>query len=210
MLRGLNAIPAALRKGRFSTASWLLRFYLGRCTDNWYMDLFPDDPELVAGEFTPSYSMLDAQDVERVKRLTPNAKIIFVLRDPIERAWSQVRFSFLRNGHTSLPDDPTLIRFIDSATQVLRGDYLRTYRLWAEQFERENILVTFMDDIASDPTAVVGQLWDFLGVENISLPAHRLQTVVNPTQKADMPPAIRDHLIDRKHRTHARSAETKR
>jgi hypothetical protein len=58
--------------------------------DGWYASLFePAEEGKTVGEYTPSYSVIDRDMVARVHELMPEAKIVLMMRNPIERAWSQ-------------------------------------------------------------------------------------------------------------------------
>ena len=45
---------------------------------------------LIAGEITPAYATLDEKVLRRIQRMNDKIKLIFVMRDPVERAWSAV------------------------------------------------------------------------------------------------------------------------
>ena len=45
----------------------------------------------ITGDITPSYSILEDKDVARMHATVPNAKIIFLMRNPFDRAWSNFR-----------------------------------------------------------------------------------------------------------------------
>jgi len=61
---------------------WLLRFFLLQRSESWYASLFTPGEGQIAGEITPAYARLDEDTVGRVHSLMPNAKIIYLLRDP--------------------------------------------------------------------------------------------------------------------------------
>jgi hypothetical protein len=44
----------------------------------------------ISGDITPAYSMLNDEIIERVVNYFPDLKVIFLARDPVERAWSQL------------------------------------------------------------------------------------------------------------------------
>ena len=72
---------------------WAYRYMSGSYNDKWYESLF----DLAkngnkCGEITPAYSMLDIGDIRKIYDLVPRAKIIFLMRDPLERAWSQFKY----------------------------------------------------------------------------------------------------------------------
>jgi hypothetical protein len=55
-----------------------------------YAELFRSRELLVSGDITPGYSTLDESVISIITGRFPNAKAIFIARDPVERAWSQI------------------------------------------------------------------------------------------------------------------------
>jgi hypothetical protein len=55
-----------------------------------YGRLFELKGSLPSGDISPAYSMLNDEIIERVVNYFPNLKVIFLARDPVERAWSQL------------------------------------------------------------------------------------------------------------------------
>src|SRR5207247_8199922 len=63
-----------------------------------YARLFEAKGLLLSGDITPAYSMLNDEIIERIVSHFPNLKVIFLARDPVERAWSQLSMGVrLRN-----------------------------------------------------------------------------------------------------------------
>ena len=61
-------------------------------SDEWYGSIFAlAQKRQICGEVSPQYSLLPDQGIEHILRLSPEVKIVFSLRDPIERNWSQIR-----------------------------------------------------------------------------------------------------------------------
>ena len=55
-----------------------------------YGQLFRHKGPLLSGDISPAYSTLSDEIIERVVNYFPNLKVIFLARDPVERAWSQL------------------------------------------------------------------------------------------------------------------------
>jgi Sulfotransferase family len=117
-----HAVRRHMRARDWPALRWDLRYYFGRFDDCWYLSLFAQGSGRVRGELTPSYSILDTADVARIARLAPALKIIFLLRNPIDRAWSQIRFDWTRGASQEIADPEKLRAFIESPMQALRGD----------------------------------------------------------------------------------------
>lgn len=62
--------------------------------DDWYSSLFELGRGKIIGEITPAYSTLNSSSVAHIHKLMPELKIIFMMRNPIERAWSYF-FSYM-------------------------------------------------------------------------------------------------------------------
>jgi hypothetical protein len=75
----------ALIKDDPETTAWYRSFF-GRpfVDDRWYLSLFPRGR--ITGEVAEAYCSLERDRVARIHHLMPEVKIIFALRNPIERA----------------------------------------------------------------------------------------------------------------------------
>lgn len=131
----------------------------------WYLDLFADD-HLVNGDITPAYATLEEAVVEEIARAVPHAKVMFILRNPIERAWSAAMMALSRAEMA--PDEASDAWFSDhfrSRGSRLRGDYERTIRIWSAHFQTESAFrVFFHDDLIDDPSAFLSNVLRFLDV----------------------------------------------
>ena len=69
----------------------------------------------VAVDITPNYQCLAAEDYAAMARLHPNARFVFLMRDPVERLWSGVRHALrdrIRSGAAT--EDEIRARFRDA------------------------------------------------------------------------------------------------
>lgn len=71
-----------------------------------HKSILDDNPSCLSGESTPSYLLHSDIVLPRVKEIAPHAKLIVMLRDPVARAFSQVRMIIamtfggaVRKGH---------------------------------------------------------------------------------------------------------------
>ena len=111
----------------FESLRFDLRFFFpGRLDDAWYASLFALAGDKVKGETTPDYSALPPEKVAHVHELMPEARILFVMRNPIERAWSQALMFARKSG---APRE-ALVPHLDREHSVARSDYLRTLETW--------------------------------------------------------------------------------
>lgn len=121
----------------------------------------------IAGDFSTSY-LFRHRAASRIRGDNPDARIVMVLRHPVERALSHHRMD-RRDGYTlaSLPDllGPTApdSRFRREYVDVGRyADQIRAYR---EHFDDRQLHIILFDDLVAAPGATLGRLFEFLGVD---------------------------------------------
>lgn len=170
--------------------SWYRNYFFGTINDQWYASLFSCADGKTAGEITPSYSILNEDDVCHIASLNPNLKIIFILRDPIERAWSSLRF---RHFHKNQEEE--LISIVDGTWQSLRSDYLRTLEIWSKCFRDEQLFIVFFDRMKSDPVSYLKEIYAFLNVKDTSSTVESTRASVNKSIEHKMPASLRKHLV---------------
>ncbi|SFB00997.1 Sulfotransferase domain-containing protein [Lentibacillus halodurans] len=146
---------------------------------NWYKNFFHHyKGEKAIGEVTPMY-LCDPKAPYRIKKLLPDVKIIAILRNPIDRAYSHYWMA-KHKTHTQLTfkeaietNDP---RFVQ------RGLYYDQLRIFYSLFPKENIKVILFEDIHENNQEVLSNLYNFLGVRSSYVP-EGLTNKENSSQK---------------------------
>ncbi len=159
-----RAWPSA-KKGQ--DIGWFLRYFFLPQNDDWYASLFSPSEGQIAGEMTPNYNILDSETVARIHTLMPELKIIYLLRNPIERTWSQanrgVRQTLFQGNHT----DPQVIQqFMESEKPHRRSDYFKTLQVWESFYPQEQIFIGFFEQIQENPRQLLLDIYQFLGVDS--------------------------------------------
>jgi hypothetical protein len=175
------------------TFLWMLRFFSAHYNDNWYLSLFKKKG--ITGEFSPSYAMLDKDDIEKMHRLCPDVKLIFILRNPIDRAWSHYRFVKKPDKTKAPPSNAKILKFLKSEQQLLRSDYLGTLERYLSFFKPEQICLGFYDAIQENPQELMQQIVSFIGGDSKNiLDKVDLKKRVNESQRMDIPLEILTYL----------------
>jgi hypothetical protein len=97
----------------------ILRFYyrllLFERNDFNYCSLFSNNDEKMCGDITPDYAIINDDSILKIKRLNPDIKIIYLLRNPIDRMWSHVAMKVSRFGRPGIKgtDNTTLKKYLD-------------------------------------------------------------------------------------------------
>ncbi len=165
----------------------------------WYWFQFRAAGERLAGDFTPLYSTLSAERVRLVRQQIPALRIIYILRNPVERAWSGLRKSvWYQKGSDFLESTSTewALEQVMHPTVLLRGNYPRAIENWEAAFPAGQILYLFHDDIDAGPVAALDRVQDFLGISATPRAAAAGGQRVNSAPAQTMPRAVRDRLND--------------
>jgi hypothetical protein len=152
-------------KRLLSLDPWLISYWLRARSDDWYAALFRDAKArgLVAGEITPAYATLDEMVLRRIKRMNDNIKLIFVMRDPVERAWSAVN-NAAKKGIDASTVEKSIKRARESGAAA-RSAYADTINRLEAVFSKEQIHYCFFEDLRDRPEALTCDLFSFLGVD---------------------------------------------
>jgi hypothetical protein len=168
--------------------------------------------ELVTGEGSPYY-LAHPHAPYRIAHMLPRAKLIALLRDPVERAFSHYQHELAR-GFEQLsfeeaidrePDrlagevekmraDPSYNSFsYQHHTYVTRGLYAEQLQVWYSLFPKEQILVLRSEDLFADPDRTYRQVLEFLEVPPASLATYE---TFNPRHYGEMNEATRRRLVE--------------
>jgi hypothetical protein len=154
------------RKVSWQDIAWDLRYFFKRPGDEWYASLFEQGKGRVTGEATPDYSILETDTIAHVHRLMPDAKIVFMMRSPIERPWSAMDMRLrLRGQSVDQVKDRKFYRRFDNKGSRLRTGYLGTLERWGAFYPEEQIFVGFLEDVRFFPQELLRSLYEFLGVD---------------------------------------------
>ena len=156
----------AARQGR-KAEKWFHLFADSQTVDDaWYAKIFSFAPQsAVLGDITPAYAILPDMGVSHAARLMPEANIIYILRNPVERmvsgAWHELMLG--RKGD----DLPTWGEFkteLQGERCRSRSRYSQTIKIWQQYFPPQRLLIIFHDDIVSRPHYVLQKVCDHLKV----------------------------------------------
>ena len=145
-----------LKPVKRSVVWWKLKFYLGQRSDHWYCSLFDPDKSKVRGEISPTYATLKVPTRRHLQSLRPDLKIIYIVRNPIERAWSAQEMMTAKRQALSFVERKT-----DSAD---RSDYVSTLENWREFFPDRQIFIGYLEDIYLYPDEFLNSVFRFLNV----------------------------------------------
>ena len=154
-----------------------------------YQRYFPVPEGSVAGEWTPGY-LIDFWTPELIAQAAPDARILVLLRDPIDR------FSSGLTHQLATTSEPLRHRDIQGAFQ--RSIYAPQLRRVLAAFPAAQVWVGQYEACRADPVAQLARTYDFLGLRPHELDANAYQGEVNPTTREKFEPsaALRASLLE--------------
>lgn len=148
---------------------WYLNFSRGPVTDSWYRSLFKDaETNQWVCDFSPSTSKISVIGMRALREFDENVKIIYMLRDPIDRLWSHIKFHATWIGKLEEVMAMTTsekVNFVNKFDLLSDGMYGVTLQKLYEVFSPEDILLIDFEKVKSDPHSVLLDVGNFLNVE---------------------------------------------
>lgn len=183
----LMAHPAMVAPPRREIHYFDLRYWRGR---RWYQRHFERDPDQFSGESSPYY-LFHPRVPGRVAADLPGVRVIVLLRDPIERAWSQHQLN-RQTGRETLPFLEALEAEAERMeglapprrprrrqphrdySYAARGHYRSQLDRWQDAIGRNAILVLPSTELFEQPAAAHARILDHIGLPDHALPTpHR-------------------------------------
>ncbi|MCF6445292.1 sulfotransferase [Nereida sp. MMG025] len=100
---------------------------------------------------TPVYGTLPAETLTRMAAAAPVTRFVYLMRDPVARAWSHIRMMAKRSGRElGQAADALLAKFSRGAAKGIesRGDYVGTLKR-LDVLPQNSVLVMFYEDLMS-------------------------------------------------------------
>ncbi len=179
---------------------------------DWYLGQFPKglSPGTLTGEATP-YALFHPLAPRRLREIAPDAKLIVLLRNPVDRAYSHyqlertrgdepLEFSAaldaephrLKGEEARLSRDPTYTSQAHKHfSYTARGHYASQLARWFDYYPREQVLVVRSEDLYRRSAESYARVARFLGIEPENQGPFG---VLNQTSGPPLDPDLRDQL----------------
>jgi hypothetical protein len=157
------------------------KYFLSQFGDaDHYRDaLFPDanGVNFLGEKSTSYYESISVP--KRIKQTLPEAKILMIMRDPVERALSNYRFS-KSNGFESrtaeevfLSTKPPIVSSdktsVDPFNYLERGNYLKFIKRYLEDFEHQDFLPILFERLVNSEIEEQHKIWRFLNLDSTEI-----------------------------------------
>ena len=181
---------------------------------SWYRSLFPtrmkkekikeETGNFLTFDDTPFY-IYNEIVAKRIREFFPNGKIIVLLRNPIDRAYSNYILGVRRGDEKRSFEEAVLEEMehikqyseiqIDeflSQSYLGRGLYALQLEIWFRYFKRENILIIKSEDFSKNTQRIMEQVFRFLDLPNFKI--KKLKKLSNVWEYPNMEKKTRDLL----------------
>lgn len=176
---------------------WKTNYLLNFRNDRWYESLFAMGAGKKIGEVTPEYSILNDESVAHVHQLMPDAKIIFMMRNPIQRAWSHAVKKLVadRGRKIESVSEAEFINHFDNSRSKTKGNYLKTIETWKKYYPEKQFIIIFYEEVTDFPQELLTRTFKFLEVE--VLPKYLKKAAIKTKKTANpgyIPSNLANHL----------------
>lgn len=141
--------------------------YYNRGVD-WYKSHFAHcRNEQIIGEVTPSY--IEGENIaKRIYELIPEAKLIAILRNPIDKVYSHCKKRVIDLGL-----EPSFL--VDINTYIERADialYYKQIKRFLKYFPEDRIKILIFEEMVKNPDKNIRGVFNFIGVDSEFAPRH--------------------------------------
>jgi hypothetical protein len=142
----------------------------------------------IAGEWTPRY-MYDGWPLAQIAQVAPEARILVMLRDPVDRYAS----GYARENRLARERGEEGISPATVEEQRVRGFYAGQVERVLETFPRERVLILQYERCRAEYEPELERTYDFLGLDTVFRPEGRRNAPGEPRER-DTPAAERERL----------------
>ena len=164
--------------------------------DDWYRGIFDfanlDD---ICGEICPSYMTMNMRGIRHLMSMNPLVRIIVIVRDPIDRAWSHIRM-LARSEHLDININAITAGKSPLTPYLQYTDYATAIPRWERIAIPGRLKIISYDQVANDPYAVFDEVTEYIGLKDAK-PRDDLTGSVFKGNQVKLPDALRLQLLEK-------------
>ena len=163
---------------------------------NWYKSFFPSifekkkviqkNKKFMTYDVTPFY-IYHEKAPQRIHQILPNSKLIVILRNPIDRSYSNYCMGDPREKRKKktfeevIVDEKKILNKINKnntdeyynfvhSSMLARGFYAEQLENWYKIFPKDQILIIKSEEFATETNKIMNNIFDFLGLPHYNIP----------------------------------------
>lgn len=161
----------------------------------WYCDLFHQNRgNKYNCDFSNLTCHMDSKGWDLVHHTAKTVRVIYIMRDPLKRLWSHVKFhhEFVgKNIRFENWSEKDFKEFIEKKFIWENCEYASKISTMKENLTDEQFQIFYFEDLVGDPSSSLKKLEDFLDVEHLDYNGVDLHKPVNQSKKLEMPDTFR-------------------
>ncbi len=130
---------------------------------NNYAGLFDRKGDRLSGDVTPGYSALDDDRVAKIAAHFPDARYVFIARDPVRRFWSQVNMHVNKERLDAGMREKTVAGLLSKSNYQKRSYQSAIFARWKRFVPADRLALFFFDDLVADPAGLRRRIISFIG-----------------------------------------------
>lgn len=174
-----------------------IHYYSDRGYAKWtsedYKKFFNSDKKIV-GTSPQSYTKCHNKHYqnipERIYKDTPEVKLIYIVRDPIERYQSDIFESYYCDPMVEIKYN------LETDGYIKTSMYGMQLKAFLRYFNMDQIHILSLEDLKSNPLHEMNKIFTFLGLSNMQEESHFME-VKNAAETKDIPRLVKDMLVFR-------------
>ncbi len=135
-------------------------------SEDWYRLIYttPGAIGKIKGDITPEYCTIPEHGIEYVQKLLGPVPVVYIIRDPLSRALSQLRMNINRKKTDQKPTKDEWLQLVDDWDIANRGDYQTNITRWLAKYPNDKLLFIPYRDISTDPISVLRRVEAHIGL----------------------------------------------
>lgn len=199
--KNANANPKFISEN-LDELSWYTRFaYAKEINNEWYEDLFKyREGEKFCADFSNLYCQMGVDGWSNVRKVARNIKVIYTLRDPLERLWSHYKFHMKWVNREDEAIDVGFEHFKNLLNQNFfwaNAEYEKNYQLLKQSLNKDELMILYFEDFRENPVEMLHEVQRFLGIEEAFIESGNLNKKVNKTKSFKMPDDWKKYALDK-------------
>lgn len=178
---------------------WYMTRYLdGQQNDQWFCNLYADNLEhKICVDFSNSTALINEQDWSRVSALADNVKLLYTLREPVQRLWSHVNFHMQfvgKQDEMKAWSEKNYIDFANNKFVMSDGLYAENIQRILTVFPQKDLKIKFYEDMKQKPAHFINDIEEFLNIAQRKYDKGSIFRRINPTlNKSEVP----DYFVEK-------------
>lgn len=170
------------------------RYLVDPIDPNWFDSVYEGAGDNWCAEFSNYNAQLNDKSWANIRTHCENLRVLYVLRDPVKRLWSHIKFEMLLSGKR----DALVSSNIDIARKFLASGsssharYTEVVNSLKRNLSESELLVLRLEDVVENPVSELRRITEFMGIAEIDVSGVNTRRKANSTEDLPLPVEFRE------------------